>query len=217
MSIRRITVIACSTLSIFILILLRRKRYPEISVKKLILISAALAISGVAGSMLMNYIESGSFLGTSFFGAILFVPVFMLPLTKMDIPFGKLMDICAPAGCAIVAVLKWDCVYAGCCSGKTFTLWNWTFKVPIQIMESLASLVIMFLLLHYEKSQNRKNQIYPIYLIIYGIVRFSLNWLRTGLEPFVWILPPGNFWSLVAILFGCIWLRLISPPSKNCN
>jgi hypothetical protein len=75
MSTQRILIVSGGTIGMFILMLLRRKAFPQIKLWKLPIISVLLTIAGVAGAMLMHFIEQGSFGGTSFFGAILFIPV----------------------------------------------------------------------------------------------------------------------------------------------
>ena len=190
----------------FLLMLFRKKKYAEIPVWKMIISSLLLAVCGVVGAMLMYFIESGSFGGTSFFGAILFIPVLMLPIALMlRIPFGQMMDLCAPCECVMLAVLKIDCLNSGCCYGRMFG----AFQFPSQLVEMAVILIIMVVLLRMERKQKNENCIYPCYLILYGATRFVLNLFRGGLSPFVWILPAGNFWSLVSICIGVLALILI--------
>ena len=206
MNFERVLIILGGTLGMFLLMLFRKKKYAEISVWKMIVSSLLLAVCGVIGAMLMYFVESGSFGGTSFFGAILLIPVLMLPIALMlRIPFGRMMDLCAPCECVMLAVLKIDCLTSGCCYGRMFG----EFQFPSQIVEMIVILIIMVILLRLEIKPKNKNLIYPYYLILYGATRFFLNLLRGGLSPFVWILPAGNFWSLVSVCIGIGALFLI--------
>jgi len=214
MSFERILIILGGTLGMLLLMLFRKRKYAEIPVWKMIISSLLLAVCGVVGAMLMYFIESGSFGGTSFFGAILFIPVLMLPVALMlRIPFGRMMDLCAPCECVMLAVLKVDCLISGCCYGRMFG----EFQFPSQIVEMIVILIIMVILLRMEIKPKNKNLIYPYYLILYGATRFFLNLLRGGLTPFVWILPAGNFWSLVSVCIGMSMLLLIKHKEKKDN
>lgn len=204
MSAKRIMIILFGTLAMLMLMLLRRKRYPQIPVWKYPIVSLLLTVSGVAGTMLMFYIESGRFGGTSFFGAILFVPLLMLPACLFRIPYRTLMDLCAPAECIMLTIMKVDCLMSGCCIGKYLP--NLGFQFPSQIVEMVTVFFILLLLLEYDKKHKANGSLYGAYMILYGTTRFILNWFRYGTKPFLLGLPAGNFWSLVAIALGILWL-----------
>lgn len=206
MGTQRILILCSGTIGMLILMLLRRRAFPQIQIWKFPIISLLLTIAGVAGAMLMFYIESGKFGGTSFFGAILFIPVLLLPALLLQVRYGTLMDLCAPAECLMLAFMKLDCLMSDCCIGKYLPALELQF--PSQIIEMLTILIIMLFLLQLEHSGNHKGKLYGYYLIFYGATRFILNWFRYGLTPFVWILPAGNFWSIVAVIAGIVWLFL---------
>lgn len=208
MGTQRILIICGGTVGMLILMLLRRKAFPQIQLWKLPIISLLLTLAGVAGAMLMFYIESGKFGGTSFFGAILFIPVLLLPALLLRIRYSELMDLCAPAECLMLSFMKLDCLMSDCCIGKYLPTLELQF--PSQIVEMLTILIIMLLLLQKERSGASTGRLYGHYLILYGSTRFVLNWFRYGLTPFVWILPAGNFWSIIAIAVGLIWLMAVN-------
>ena len=204
MGLQRILIVAGGAVGMLILMLLRRKNYPEVKLWKYPVISVLLTIAGVAGAMLMHFIESGDFGGTSFFGAILFVPILLLPALLLRVPYGLLMDLCAPAECLMLAFMKVDCLVSGCCGGRYLP--DLGIKFPSQIVELTVALLIMLGLVKLEQNRKNRNTLYGYYLLAYGSTRFVLNWFRYGLRPYVWILPPGNFWSLIAIALGAIWV-----------
>lgn len=208
MGTQRILIICGGTVGMLILMLLRRKNFPQIQSWKMPIISILLTLAGVAGAMLMYYIESGKFGGTSFFGAIFFIPILLLPALVLRIRYSELMDLCASAECLMLAFMKLDCLMSDCCIGKYLPALELQF--PSQIVEMLTILVIMLFLIQMERSRKHQGKLYGYYLIFYGITRFILNWFRYGLTPFVWILPAGNFWSIVATIIGFIWLLSVS-------
>jgi len=216
MGTQRIMIICGGTVGMLLLMLLRRNAFPQVQIWKLPIISILLTLAGVAGAMLMFYIESGSFGGTSFFGAILFIPILLLPALLLRIRYSTLMDLCAPAECLMLAFMKLDCLMSDCCIGKYLP--SLEFQFPSQIVEMLTILTIMLVLLQLERNGNHRGRLYGHYLILYGVTRFILNWFRYGLTPFVWILPAGNFWSIIAVIAGLIWLTVAahrqSSPSQ---
>lgn len=214
MSIQRILIILSGTVGMFLLMLLRRNRFPQIKVWKYPLISIFLTIAGVAGTMLLFFVETGRFGGTSFYGAVLFVPLLMLPAMLLRISFRDLMDLCAPAECLMLTIMKIDCLTSGCCIGRYLP--SLRFQFPSQIVEMITAFFIMLILLHLETKGNFRGKLYAWYMIIYGTARFALNWLRYGLTPFVLGLPAGNFWSVVAVVIGLVWLALLRAKEKRC-
>ena len=182
---------------------------------KILVSSVILTLAGVLGAKLMYLIENGSFDGTSFYGAVFLPPLIMYFVAKLlSIPEKKLVDLCAPAECIMLALLKVQCLRSGCCGGRTFhTLSGAEFIFPSQIAELITGLVIMVALLLIMNRRKNVGKIYPIYMIIYGILRFILNLFRKT-TPFIWILPAGNFWSIISIAVGIIWCSVLSPKNK---
>lgn len=208
MGTQRILILCGGTVGMLMLMLLRRNFYPQVQLWKYPIISILLTLAGVFGAMLMYYIETGKFGGTSLFGSIFFIPLLLLPMLFLRIPFSTLMDLCAPAECLMLVLMKLDCLLSGCCFGKYLP--SLEFQFPSQIIEMLTFFVIMLLLLQLERNKKNRGRIYGHFLIIYGFARFILNWFRYGVKPFVWILPAGNFWSIVAIAIGFAWLVAVS-------
>ncbi len=207
MSGQRIMIIILGAAAMFLLMLLRRKSFPEIGIWKMAVICLLLTVSGVAGAVLMHFIEAGSFGGTSFFGSVLFIPVFMTPVILLKVPYSTLMDLCAPSVSLMLAFMKFDCLISGCCIGKYLP--SLGFQFPSQIVEMIVTLIIVVILLKIERTPGNEGSLYSWYMIIYGATRFILNWFRYGVKPFVWILPAGNFWSVISIITGLIWLGIL--------
>ena len=212
MELSRFAIIILGTVGMLALMALRCIKTPQIKFWKIVIISFMLTIAGVAGAMLMFWFENGFFGGTSFFGAILFVPILILPAMLLGIRFGKLMDLCAPAECIMLAVLKMDCMVNNCCSGMYMDRLGFVF--PSQIVEMITILLIMVVLLVMEH-KGKKDVLYGWYLILYGSTRFILNWFRDGITPFALGLPAGNFWSIVAVAAGIMWLYIIKNKATG--
>ena len=187
---------------------LRRNIY-QLKVWKIVVLMFFLMVGGVAGTMILFFVETGRWGGTSFFGSIMLVPIFLVPIGKwLSISYEKMMDFCAVPICAMLAVMKVRCLESGCCSGKMiFRLYGSGITVfPSQIAEGISVLLIMCVLIWLEHKGKYKSKIYSIFLILYGVTRFVLNSFREDLTSFVWILPSGHFWSIVVIFAGVYFI-----------
>lgn len=201
------------TIAMAAVMLLPRRWQAGLPMWKTLLSAAVLTVLGVLGAKLMFLIESGFWAGTSFYGAVFFPPLIMVLLALLlRVPPLALLDLCAPAECVMLAILKMQCAVNGCCVGilLTITADGTYIRFPSQIIELLNALVLMVMLLWLIRKGTWQGRIYPIYMLLYGITRFILNLLRDT-KPFLLGLPAGNFWSLVAIVIALIWLRLAHP------
>ena len=193
-----------------------RKRY-GVSALRCLAFSALLTVCGVAGAKVMFAIETGGASGgVSFFGAVFFPPAVMaLAALIARTPVRTVLDLCAPAECVMLALLKVRCVIDGCCYGRLlYATQTVAIRFPSQIVELLASLVILAVLFRLMGREKWRGKLYPCYLLIYGGTRFVLNTLRDT-EPFVWLLPAGHFWSLIAMAIGALWLALAFHEDKK--
>lgn len=205
--------LAVGTIAMAAVMLLPRRWRAGLPMWKTLLSAAVLTVLGVLGAKLMFLIESGFWAGTSFYGAVFFPPLIMVLLALLlRVPPLALLDLCAPAECVMLAILKMQCAVNGCCVGilLTITADGTYIRFPSQIIELLNALVLMVILLRLIRKGTWQGRIYPIYMLLYGITRFILNLLRDT-KPFLLGLPAGNFWSLVAIVIALIWLRLAHP------
>ena len=194
-------------------------RWRPYAMWKLPCLSLLLTVAGVVGVKLMFFIESGTWGGMSFFGAILFVPVlFIVVRLLFHIPYGELMDLCAPAECIMLALMKVNCFFEGCCVGRVVSVdvSGAEIRFPSQIVEFVFAFAIMVTLIVLMRKKGSAGKIYPFYMIFYGTSRFVLNLLRET-SPFIWILPAGNFWSLISIVVGVVWLCVLKKSRERIN
>lgn len=204
-----IVFLSLGTILMLMVMLYLRKNY-QIARWKTILSTLCLTLSGVAGTKIMFWIETGKTGGTSFFGAIFLVPLLMaLVALILKIPVRVLVDMCAPAECVMLALMKLRCLYFGCCAGRIlYENGELQIRFPSQIAEMIMILIILVFLVRLIQRNQFEGKIYAWYMISYGTTRFLLNLLRET-KPFVWILPAGNFWSLISISIGILWILLI--------
>lgn len=179
---------------------------------KRVLLALSLTVTGTVGTYLLFFIENGWIGGTSFYGAVFFVPcLFVLAAKCLSLDYRWMTDLSAPAECIMLVVMKVQCLIHGCCGGRTICLANGTeFVFPSQTVELINALVIAVILILMSRKEKHRGKLYPWYMVIYGVSRFALNLLRGGTKPFALGLPAGNVWSLVAIITGALWLLVIS-------
>lgn len=195
-------------------ILILMKRY-NIKLWKGVPIAFILTITGTVGTYIWYSIECSewfvdfAFGGRSYYGAVFFVPIVFLLIAKLfGISYGDLMDFCAPAECAMLVIMKYQCLVDGCCRGRVLyeTTDGVVVRFPSQIVEVCVATVIFFILMFLAMKNGNRGAIYPYYLLIYGSIRFVLNFFRDELYPFILGIPPGHFWSICAVVCGVIVL-----------
>lgn len=208
----RLGIIGLGGVAMFLSMLIRKKQFPHVAVWKMAIVTLLLLVTGVAGTMILAYIELGEFGGTSFYGAIFLVPLLMVPAILMKMRYKDVLNLSAPAECAMLFVMRFDCLNKGCCFGKYLPKLG--FQFPSQIAEMVVGITIMIVLIQMHK-KDRQAQLYPWYMILYGICRSVLQCFRYGgLEPWILGLSQGHLWSLISIAIGTVWL-LLSKARKS--
>lgn len=203
---RLLVYLSIGTIAMLVPIMMQGAWY-RVNWYKRILIAVLLAFAGTLGTFMLYYIENGQFGGTSFFGAVFFVPILFFPVSKMlRISYNLLMDLCAPAECAMLAIMKVQCYLTDCCGGRRFLLDGKEFVFPSQLTELANALILGVVLLLISRKNKNQGKLFPWYMILYGVTRFVLNLLRDVADMAYLPLPLGNFWSLVSIAIGGVWL-----------
>lgn len=153
-----------------------------------------------------------TFYGGLIGGVISFILIYQFWIKKFY-PETKLMDIyiIAPA-CITVAhgFGRIGCFMAGCCYGKVtdsflgVTFPGMTHSVyPTQLFEALFLLLISIplFLLAYKKFFKHNMS---IYLLVYGIFRFCLEFLRGDNRGVTFIFTPSQWISIIAIVLSFV-------------
>lgn len=154
---------------------------------------------------------------------------FLYLWTTGAIPFWKAADAAAPAIALGQSVGRLGCLAAGCDYGRpTDVPWAITFTSeyahrfvgvplgtplhPSQIYEALATSVLLFFLIILYRRRKFEGQVFCIYLVAYGIVRFLLEFYRGDLDRgflFEGLLSTSQFISLLVIPAGIVAYGLL--------
>ena len=150
----------------------------------------------------------GGLLG-GIFGALIGAKIAKCPLQKLDycivplIPFGH-------------AVGRIGCHFAGCCYGCAY---DGLFSVsyvhvdhpcfPIQLLESLANVLLGAFLLRLSKKSQRSNWLLQYYLISYAILRFLLEFLRGDAERGMFGETSISQWASIMLVIVVVIINRI--------
>lgn len=158
----------------------------------------------------LDFLRSGGVFYGGFIGG--FLTLFLL-IRFYKLSFWKVADALAPGLALGQAIGRQGCFAAGCCWGKpTDSIFGVHFTeqaheftgVPIytdtgaplhlhptQLYESIIMLAVFGVLIYLHKRKKFDGQIFIAYAIIYGIVRFSIEFLRDD--------PRGDLFGLTTL------------------
>lgn len=169
------------------------------------------------------------------FGGLLFSPLIMyFPVKYSGGDFDKITDIFAPGTYLLLGCAKLGCASFGCCHGIE---WEYgiasrfvPYKVfPVQLLESVMCFILFAVIfITVIKEKHPKGTVYPISLILYGVMRFFVEYLReyTPLERTYFL--GINFWQMfcvISVLSGTVWFihkylrnnRDLQKQGKQCE
>lgn len=187
-------------------------------------------------SSLMDLARSG---GVFYGGLILAVIVSLLYIRKIGLPLWTTCDVFAPGIALGHVVGRFGCFFAGCCYGKpTSVPWAITFtdpyaaanvgtplNVPLhptQLYEAGAEALILFLLLATEsKGKRYPGRTFWLYMLLYAISRFIIEFYRNDPRGMVLIFSTSQFISIVLAPLAVIMLfylrRRDTPTPKHAR
>jgi phosphatidylglycerol:prolipoprotein diacylglycerol transferase len=139
----------------------------------------------------LDFLRSGGVFYGGFIGAVL---IGYILIRRYGLPWWKTADAFAPGIALGLGLGRQGCFAAGCCWGKPTSLpWGMRFTelgheitgVPIdaplhptQLYESAAAFLIFFFLLWLHRRRRFDGQVILLFAILYGIVRFCVEFLR---------------------------------------
>lgn len=216
-SLKLLIYLAIGTVAMYIPIAIQTVWYRQ-KFWKSVPLAVFLTVAGTVGTYLLFFLENGWIGGTSFYGAVFFVPAaFVLAAKLLRIPYGAALDLCASGQCVMLAIMKVQCLIGGCCDGRVLFINSAGEAVcfPSQIAELINALVLMVILMVLCRKEKNRGMIYPVYMLLYGCTRFVLNLFREDLSPFALGLPAGNFWSVWSIVIGAAALFVLKRKKQR--
>jgi len=171
----------------------------------------------------MNIINAlGSiFDGRMFYGGLVGSLVIGFFVVKKDNNYMKYFDIIAAGIPLFLFFAKIGCFFAGCCYGiqskigfryndSKLTETNEIMRFPVQLLESFFCLSL-FIYLNFLLIKNKfNNKLLYLYLLIYSVGRFFIEYLRGDKSRGIWFyLSTSQIISILSKRFAA--LRLINP------
>src|SRR5438876_9338839 len=187
-------------------------------------------------SELLTLARSG---GVFYGGLILAVVVALWYIRRIGLPLWTTCDVFAPGIALGHVVGRFGCFFAGCCYGKPTTVpWAITFTDPFaaanvgtplnmplhptQLYEAGAELLILIVLLTTEK----KGRPFPgrtfwLYMLLYAISRFIIEFYRGDPRGSVGIFSTSQFISIILAPLALVMLvylaRHVAPEPKRAR
>ena len=147
-------------------------------------------------------------------------------LTKIKI--GWFFDLMAPGIIMAQAIGRLGCLFNGCCYGTPTSLpwglvytdpqsFGFTGGIPAQptvVYELIFCLIIFFVLLRLRNKLRPDGSLFALYLSIYAVWRFGIDFLRTG-NPFLFSLHQAQVISIIVLLITVPWMIKNTRWVKN--
>jgi phosphatidylglycerol:prolipoprotein diacylglycerol transferase len=170
------------------------------------------------------YIHEGGlvFLG----GLLLVIPVVSYYLIHYKMNYLQWADLLFPSVPLGHIFGRLGCFMNGCCYGKpTDSSFGVVFPsigdgiayLPTQLFESLASLIILGLLLYIDRIKKSEGWVFAAYILLYSVWRFIIEFFRgDDRGAFVLGLPISQLLSFIGIFVGIAFMvYLLKTSNKN--
>ena len=155
------------------------------------------------------FLESGAasdgFSKMSIFGATFFMPVgYFLGAKLTKRKASDVFDVFIIPMVFTLACSRVNCLVSGCCSGIPF--FGMSFHWPTREIEIIYYLLFIAILAPRILKKKTKGEVYPLYMLSYGVLRFLLEFVRVSSSPS--LLHLTHLWAAVALTLGlAIWLE----------
>jgi phosphatidylglycerol---prolipoprotein diacylglyceryl transferase len=161
--------------------------------------------------------------GLTFYGGFLLsFGVGIVYMRRCRLPVWKIADLFGPSVALGLFFARIGCFMAGCCYGKeTHLPWGITFTDPqslarlgvalhpTQLYEAAGGLFLFFFLTWMEKRKSYEGQIFWLFLLLYSLLRFLIEFFRDDPRGFL----PGTFLSTsqaIGILLAILSLYMLN-------
>lgn len=177
-------------------------------------------------SILWNF-SNGYVVYGGIIGGIL---VSMLCCKIRKVKFTKYFDLVMPQVAMAQGFGRIGCFFAGCCYGRETTshfsiqYWNSNLApngvrlIPTQIISSVGDFVIFALLLLFARKNKIDGKVGALYLILYSIGRFFVEFLRNDYRGNVGALSASQFISIGMLVIGVVlffWKQVAKKIAKT--
>ena len=155
--------------------------------------------------------------GVFYGGLILAVVVALWYIRRAGLPLWTTCDVFAPGIALGHVVGRFGCLFAGCCYGKPTTRpLACSLATRVSLYEAGAELLILIFLLKTERKGNPfPGRTFWLYMLLYAISRFIIEFYRDDARGMVWIFSTSQFISILLAplaIVMLVYLARIQPP-----
>ena len=224
---------------LYFLHLARKRKLPEAEIVSL---SFWVLVSGFAGARAFYVIHYSEYFlhyplelvkvwrgGLVFYGGLVFALIVGLYLThRFGLSFFEIADLTAPSLSLGIAIGRIGCFLNGCCYGWPNRI-GFVFPpgspagdsfpgerlIPTQLISSLDLFIIFLVLRKLGKKINRAGQIFFLFLLLYALHRFFIEFLRADYSRIFLNMTEPQFISLGLGIFSLNVLYLRKRKKKK--
>lgn len=185
-----------------------------------ILLSFLHVAVGVCCVKAFAVLEAGSLSAAgnmSLFGAVFFLPLFYWIGAKLGKrETAEVFDVFVVPMMFTLACARVNCLFSGCCLGLPIS--GTSLRWPTREAELAFYAVLLLWFFLRTRKGNAGGQLYPVYMITYGVFRFAVEFFRVSESKKLFHL--AHLWSALCFLLGLsIWLELRKTrnPGKHPN
>lgn len=154
-------------------------------------------INNVTSILMHGFVFCGGLIG-----AVLTIYIYS---KQYDVNFNGLLVVHTPGFCILYSFGKLGCYFNGCCGGIFLAGLN--DNLPIQLIESLCSFLILLILVRYYIQYNANYKGVLLYCVLFGSMKFVLDFFRSPqIRNVIAIFTISQWISLFMIMFGIIGL-----------
>lgn len=136
-------------------------------------------------------------------------------------------DLVMPAVSLAQGFGRLGCFFAGCCYGRETDAWygitfhnsafapNGVKLIPTQLISSAGNFLFCALLLIYAKREPKEGRVAAAYLLLYGIGRFLIEFLRNDYRGSVGVLSTSQLISIGIVALGVVLFLVASKFEKK--
>jgi len=200
----------------------KKAKQEGFSPEMVINLSTYLLVGGIIGArffyVIMNWDEYKNFPlgiimiqrgGLCFYGALLGgLLAGGIFLRKYKLSFLKVADFVSPYISLGQAIGRIGCFLRGCCYGKETSFFirirfpdEFVYRHPTEIYASLLNFLIFLILTHFYKKKKFSGEIFLLYLMLYSLKRFFLDFLRGDLPVIYFGLTIFQLTSFFLFIF----------------
>ena len=137
------------------------------------------------------------------------------------------LDLMIPSVALALGFGRIGCFLAGCCYGKETDSWlgvvftnsdfapNGVKVLPTQLFMAGGDILLMAVLLWYAAKRPLRGRTSALYLILYSIGRFAIEFLRNDDRGTVGMLSTSQFIAIFTFVVGLVGFFVVAPKLKQ--